>query len=214
MNSKLLIFDCDGTLVDSEGIANRTFIKSINDLGIPLTEEEAWAHFPGTSLALCIQYVESKFKVKLPADFVPTQRAIQEAIFAAELQPIPGASSVLNQLSAYNKCVASNGPHQMVIDNLTTTGLIHHFGDRTYSAYQINKWKPSPDLFLHAAESLGFKPQDCIVIEDSMAGMQAGINADMQVMAYIPRNQHYEIDIDGVNKFEDMEQLPDLIKSL
>ena len=197
-DKKLLIFDCDGTLVDSEGIANRTFIKSINDLGVPLTAEEAWKHFPGTSLALCMQYVESTYTVKLPSDFVITQRALQKSEFARKLQPIDGIVEALETLSTSPKCVASNGPFQMILDNLGNTQLLDHFGDRIFSAYQINKWKPEPDLFEHAASTLGYSAGNCVVIEDSMAGLEAGKNAGMVVLAYIPVDQHYEIEIDGV----------------
>ncbi len=213
IREKLLIFDCDGTLVDSEGIANQVFLDAVNELGIPVTPEEAWDHFPGTSLALCIRYVEETYQVRLPDDFVARQRQRQQIEFRNRLQPIRGVQAALNRLP-HKKCVASNGPMEVIRTNLRTTGLDHHFEERIYSAYELEKWKPEPDLFLHAAGNLGYDEQDCLVIEDSLAGMQAGINAGMVVLAYRPPHHPYKIDIEGITSFEDMSELPDLITSI
>jgi HAD superfamily hydrolase (TIGR01509 family) len=210
---KLLIFDCDGTLVDSEGIANQVFLEAVNDLGIPVTEQEAWDHFPGTSMALCIKYVEETYQVRLPQDFVDIQRKRQRIEFKNRLQPIQGITLALNRLP-HKKCVASNGPMEVIQTNLKTTGLDQHFEERIFSAYVLEKWKPEPDLFLHAAETLGHHSDDCIVIEDSLAGMQAGLNAGMTVLAYVPPHHPYKVDLAGVLTFEDMSYLPDMVASL
>lgn len=213
MKDRLLIFDCDGTLVDSEGIANKIFLEAVNELGIPVTQEEAWEHFPGTSMAICMKYVEDTYQVKLPPDFIEKQRARQRVEFARRLQPISGVENALRQLD-FHKCVASNGPMEIIQANLKTTRLDHHFGDRIFSAYVLKVWKPEPDLFLHAADSLGYDFRSSIVIEDSIAGMQAGINAGMTVLGYVPPHHPYKVDIEGVVEFTDMEELPDLILSL
>lgn len=212
-SEKLLIFDCDGTLVDSEGIANQVFLEAVNDLGIPVTEQEAWDHFPGTSMALCIKYVEETYQVKLPQDFVDKQRKRQRLEFKNRLQPIHGVALALNRLP-HKKCVASNGPMEVIQTNLKTTGLDQHFEERIFSAYVLEKWKPEPDLFLHAAETLGHRNDDCIVIEDSLAGMQAGLNAGMTVLAYVPPHHPYKVDLTGVHTFADMSYLPDMVASL
>ncbi|NND33388.1 MAG: HAD-IA family hydrolase [Saprospiraceae bacterium] len=206
----LLIFDCDGTLVDSEGIANQVFIEGVNALGIPLTEEEAWKHFPGTSMALCIKYVEETYNVILPEDFVPQQRVRQKDAFKKQLRPIPGAPEALDRLQI-PKCVASNGPLEVILENLNTTRLLHHFGQRIYSAYVIEKWKPLPDLFQHAARAAGVPPENCLVIEDSDAGMQAGIAAGMTVLGYLPSSNKYRVETHGIIPFDDMKNLPELI---
>ena len=213
MGSKLLIFDCDGTLVDSEGIANEVFLQAVNELGIPVTKEEAWEHFPGTSMAICMKYVEDTYQVKLPEDFVARQRAVQRVEFANRLQPIQGIKEALSQLE-HPKCVASNGPMDIIRANLITTGLADHFGDRIYSAYVLKVWKPEPHLFLHAANAMGFDRRDSIVIEDSLAGMQAGINAGMTVLAYVPPSHPYHTEVEGVIEFSSMDDLPQLIDSL
>lgn len=213
MKNRLLIFDCDGTLVDSEGIANEIFLDAVNELGIPVTVEEAWTHFPGTSMALCIRYVEDTYEVKLPEDFIEKQRARQRAEFARRLTPIPGVKEALGQLNQL-KCVASNGPMEVIKANLKTTQLDHHFGESIFSAYVLNIWKPNPDLFLHAADTMGFDRQDCIVVEDSLAGMQAGINAGMTVLGYVPSHHPYAVEVEGVIEFTSMQELPSIIEGL
>lgn len=146
MNDSLIIFDCDGTLVDSEGIANEVFVAQVQNLGIPLTHDEAWEHFPGTSLAICMQYVEKTYTVNFPDDFIGHYRQKQRIAFAERLQPIPGVQEALIELKLL-KCVASNGPMDIIRRNLITTKLDHFFDNRIYSAYDINKWKPHPELF-------------------------------------------------------------------
>ncbi len=213
MTEKLLIFDCDGTLVDSEGIANEVFIGQVKKFGVPITEEEAWEHFPGTSLALCMDYVEKTYGFNFPEDFVPKYREIQIGVFAERLEPIPGIVDSLQKLP-HSKCVASNGPVEIITRNLKTTGLDQFFHDRIYSAYQIQKWKPLPDLFHHAAGSLGYRAEDCIVIEDSDAGIQGALNAGMKVLAYQSAHMHYTADLDGAIGFNDMSKLPELIREI
>ncbi len=213
MTDKLLIFDCDGTLVDSEQIANEVFVTEIQKLGIALTHEEAWQHFPGTSLSLCMAYVEETYDVSLPEDFIGRYRQVQRLAFAEGLQPVQGVRAALNKLGA-TKCVASNGPMDIIRSNLMTTKLDHFFGDRIFSAYDLNKWKPLPDLFLHAADVMQVPPSDCIVIEDSTAGIEAGMNAGMTVLAFQPDHQQYRTDFDETLTFTNMSELPGLVDSL
>ncbi len=213
MNKTLIIFDCDGTLVDSEGIANEVFIEAVKDLGIPLTEEEAWEHFPGTSLALCMEYVEQTYQTRLPSNFVEMQRKRQRIVFAEKLQPIKGVRSVLEALQ-FDRCVASNGPEDIVRQNLITTGLSDFFNGDIFSAYTIGKWKPEPHLFLHAAETMDFSPENCIVIEDSEAGIQAALNANMKVVAYQPPSMHYKPSAHPTASFSIMKDLPDILNYL
>ncbi|MBK8505129.1 MAG: HAD-IA family hydrolase [Saprospiraceae bacterium] len=129
------------------------------------------------------------------------------------MQPIEGVHEVLDQLP-HPKCVASNGPIDVIQANLKTTALDHHFGNRIFSAYVIQKWKPQPDLFLHAAATLGYSKTNSIVIEDSLAGMQAGINAGMIVLAYVPPSHPYKVNIKGVIEFTAMEQLPEILDGI
>lgn len=209
--NKLIIFDCDGTLVDSEGLANQVFIDQVHELGIRLSQTEAWQHFPGTSLHKCMEYVEKKFLVRLPADFEPEYRQRSREAFAKELQPIEGITDILPKID-HEMCVASNGPGYIVEENLENTGLKPYFGKRVFSAHDIQRWKPLPDLFLHAASTLGYKPNQCVVIEDSAAGIEAGLEADMIVLAYVPNG--HAVPAIGATVFSKMQDLPRLLLEL
>jgi len=211
-NDKLIIFDCDGVLVDSEDIANTTFAKIVRGLEIALSDEEAIHHFPGSNLQSCVEYVEHKFETKLPDTVMDTYREESAKAFAEHLQPIPGIHKVLKNLSC-QRCVASNGPHEKIVDNLAITGLDHFFEDHLFSAYTINKWKPDPALFLWVADSMNFVPSDCIVVEDSLHGVIAAKNAGIKTFAYLNKNRHQAdlIRQNGAQVFEDMEELLSLI---
>ena len=185
MKYELVIFDCDGVLVDSEPLANTTFAAEVRKLGIPFTDEEAKAEFPGTTLAKCIEYVEKKFDVTLPENIGDIYRAASFVAFTKYLKPITGVQQILDELSII-ACVGSNGPKSKILHNLKIVNFLDYFGDRLYSAYEINRFKPDPGIFLHAAEDMNVAPEKCIVIEDSIHGFEAGIEAGMKVMAYDP----------------------------
>lgn len=186
MNWDLIIFDCDGVLVDSEPIANRVFAEEVRKLGIPLSNEEAIAQFPGTTMANCIAYVENKWQVKLPETFVQTFRENSFAAFTKELKEIEGASELVKRLPV-EACVASNGPYEKIVHNLTLTNLIQYFPQRLFSAYLLGRFKPEPHLFLNAAETLGHRPERCLVVEDSIHGLEAAEAAGMASIYYSPR---------------------------
>ena len=207
----LLIFDCDGTLVDSEGLANQVFIDQVNELGIQLSQEEAWQHFPGTSLHKCMEYVEKRFRVHLPDDFEPEYRQRSREAFANELQPVDGITEILPKID-HEMCVASNGPGYIVKENLVNTGLKTYFGEKVFSAHDIQRWKPLPDLFLHAASTLGYSREQCVVVEDSAAGIEAGLKAEMIVLAYVPNG--HKVPLPGAKVFSNMEDLPGLLGEL
>ena len=182
---ELVIFDCDGTLVDSEPLANGVFIETVNKLGADLTEAEVWENFVGTSLDFCMHYTAEKYQITYPDDFVEKYRVHLSEVFEAYLQPIPGAIELVSSIEK-PMCIASNGPLQKMVENLASTSLLPYFTDRIFSAYEIDSWKPQPDLFLHAAETCGVLPQNCLVVEDSAAGIQAAVAADMRVLAFVP----------------------------
>ncbi len=211
-DAHLIIFDCDGTLVDSEPIANRVFVEQVQEFGIPLTDEEAWKHFPGTSLEECMQYVTKTYGFIFPEDFVPSHRERQRVAFAKDIKPIQGVKIALDQIP-FAKCVASNGPLPAVRSNLEATGLLAYF-DGFFSAHEIERWKPEPDLFLHAAAKLDRMPEQCLVVEDSDAGILAAKRAGMKVLAYQPVHSHYTLSENGTMSFDDMKQLPELVQHL
>lgn len=180
----LVIFDCDGVLVDSEHLANTLFASICRDMGFEITDEEAMEHFPGNRFSSCVQYVEAKNGRPVPPDILPLFRQQCTEVFAARLLPIDGMAEVLNRIHR-PKVVASNGPKDKMVENLITCKLFHYFKpDHIFSAYDINKWKPEPDLFLMAAHVMGVPPDECLVLEDSTPGVQAAQAAGMRVVGF------------------------------
>jgi HAD superfamily hydrolase (TIGR01509 family) len=213
MQNKLIIFDCDGVLVDSEPLSNAVIAEQICELGIEMTTEEAIYEFAGTSLAKVRRFLEDKGKV-IPLSFEEEYRRRSYSLFRETLQPVPGIREAIDQL-AYNKCVASNGPLEKIRLNLNLTRLVHHFDDRhLFSAYEIQRWKPDPSLYQHAAAEMGFAPEDCLVIEDSHHGVEAALAAGMRVFAYAGRMPKAKLERPGVSTFTDMRTLPELVDGL
>ena len=183
-----VIFDCDGTLVDSEALGNAVLLELAVEHGIPLSAAEAIADFRGGRMADYIAQLEAIHGGPLPETFVPAFRSRARAAFATQLRPIPGAARLLAALSARGLplAVASNGPREKTTANLASTGLLGYFPQHVFSAYEIGAWKPDPALYLHAARALGVAPARCAVVEDSLPGITAGLAAGMQVFAFLP----------------------------
>lgn len=183
-NFEAVIFDCDGTLVDSEPITVRVLIDYLREYGLELDFEEAHNLFVGRDMQSIAKWLESKTKIRLPDIFAEEFRARQAVALKESVLPIPGAHELLASMTK-TFCVASNAPQAKIAINLSVTGLDQFFtADRTFSAYDINVWKPQPDLFLYSAQRLNVDPEKCVVIEDSLAGIEAGLAAGMQVIGY------------------------------
>ncbi len=212
---ELLIFDCDGVLVDSEIIANRILSERLTALGYAVTTEQCLARFVGYSTAKIIAEVTSS-GIDLPDDFEPFLKRNDEDLFAAELKAIPGVADVLAQLP-HKKCVASSGAPDKIRRNLTTTHLIDYFNSHLYSAHMVKNAKPAPDLFLHAAKQFNVDPGNCLVIEDTALGIQAAQAAGMPVLGFAGGshcNDAYRARLvtTGIETiFSDMALLPSLI---
>lgn len=184
MSSPLLIFDCDGVLVDSETINTSEFHAMALQDGINISFESLHQEMLGGALYKAIELLEKQHNKKLREDFIDEFRKRTFERFKNELQPIEGILPSLHKLT-HNKCIASNGPVEKMKLNLAITNVLSHFNENhIYSAYQINKWKPEPDLFLFAAQNMQTVPQQCIVIEDSANGVLAAQQAGMKVIAY------------------------------
>ncbi|MEO5581537.1 MAG: HAD family hydrolase [Saprospiraceae bacterium] len=204
---ELVIFDCDGVLVDTEKLANKIFIEELSKFGFALTEEEAWDNFPGSRFATCVTYVEDINGKKLPPEFSERYKTRSAEVFASEVKPIPGVEEVLAQLKL-PKAVASNGPKHTIKSNLITSGLIQYFeDDHLFSAYQIQKWKPEPDLHLNVSKLLGIAPSKCVVIEDSVPGAQAAIAAGMNVIGFLHAGRNQKLYSLKIPMIEHMEEL-------
>lgn len=181
MNLKCIIFDLDGTLVDSESLSS----KALLDL-LPTVDEgikELTDRYHGKKLADILTDIERRFNISIPEGFESIYREHAADIFKEELKPIPGVSEMLDQI-CHPRCIASSGPLEKMKHSLNITGLGKYFGSNLFSAYEIGVWKPDPGLFLHAAREMGFEPEDCVVVEDSLTGIKAAKSANMDVLHY------------------------------
>lgn len=182
----LVIFDCDGTLVDSEELGTSVLVEMAAEQGLRLPLREPNALFRGWQLDRCVAQIETWLGRSLPQDFVAQVRLRTRSTFSARLQPIPGALELVRALHL-PMCVASSGPREKIELSLSLTGLLPFFEGRIFSGYEVGSWKPDPGLFLHAARALGVEPARCAVVEDSLVGVQAGLAAGMRVFAFQPQ---------------------------
>jgi HAD superfamily hydrolase (TIGR01509 family) len=207
----LVIFDCDGVLVDSERIAVRIDTFVLSRLGWELSEAEIVERFVGRSEAYKVSQIEAQLGRPLEAgwdtDYVPLYR---EAL-AAELEPVDGIAEALDAISAPT-CVASSSTHEVLEFTLGLTGLLDRFAGRIFSATEVANGKPAPDLFVHAASALGAEPARCAVVEDSRYGVEAARAAGMRSFGYAGGLTPADwLAGDGTVVFDDMRELPGLL---
>ncbi|WP_413757706.1 HAD family hydrolase [Streptomyces sp. MMBL 11-3] len=187
MRYDLVIFDNDGVLVDSEPISNTLLAAYLTELGHPTSYEDSLRDYMGAAMHRVHDLVEERTGERLPADFDDVFHGRVFAAFERELQPVPGASEVLEKLVADGVpyCVASSGSHERIRVGHRTTGLDRWFDDaRIFSSQDVGRGKPAPDLFLYAAERMGVAPDRCVVVEDSPLGVQAARAAGMDVYGF------------------------------
>lgn len=208
MQTELVIFDCDGVLVDSETLGNRVLVEFVAEFGLKLEIEEAILLFRGCKMADCVAVIEQKLGKKMPSDFVTQFRTRTAKAFEHELLSIEGIEAALDKIDL-PICVASSGPIEKIELALRVTNLLPRFAGSIFSSYQIGSWKPEPDLFLFAAKTMGFEPQFCTVVEDSILGVRAGISAGMRVLWYTTQSEATLVD--GAIVFQSMNQLPLLL---
>ncbi len=185
MAIRAVIFDCDGVLVDSVGLAGEVLAEYLRDLGFDVSRQEATRRFGSGKMADYVARFEDETGRRLPANFEQELRGRRELVFRQRLRAVEGASELVTRL-AVPSCVASNGPMAQIEHSLRIVGLFERFEGRIFSAYAVRAWKPEPHLFLHAARALGQVPEDCAVIEDTELGLQAAVSAGMQAFAYLP----------------------------
>jgi len=200
---KLVIFDADGTLVDSEPLTNSLISSMINERGITITAEDCLSRFAGKTLSHITGYIEDNGVKVNDNEFEKEYRQRCEILFKKELKPIPGVVELLDALTI-PFCIGSNGPHEKLKVTLPATGLDTYFtNSNTFSAYDVQKWKPEPDLFLHAAKAMGVSSEDCLVVEDTWSGAMGAVNAGIDVVVYNPHNDQ-RVFVDGVPNFSSM----------
>ena len=202
----LVIFDCAGVLVDSEAISNRALSEALAELGLHLTVEETMAEFMGRSREHMLTRTAQLLGAPVPAGFAEAYDSVRDAALWRELEPVAGIEEALDALdeAGVATCVASSGEHEKMRLTLGLTGLYDRFEGRIFSASEVARGKPAPDLFLHAAARMGFEPPDCVVVEDSTAGVEAGRAAGMRVLGFGE-------DLYGDVVFTDMAELPELL---
>lgn len=205
-----VFFDCDGTLVDSEVICSRAYVHMFKEFGITLDLEDVFKRFKGMKLYEIIAVIGEENGVKLEnAALEPVFRAEVARLFDSELEIIPGAKELLDAVSV-PVCVVSNGPVSKMQHSLGKTGLLHHFPDLLFSGYDIQSWKPEPDLMFHAAKALDVNTRHCILIDDSVAGVQSGIAAGMEVFYFCADQHNKPVEHPQVTTFTELSQLPAL----
>ena len=172
--------------MDSERISSRVFAGLLAELGLHLTQREMIETFMGNSMARCEAIVTERLGVAPPDDLFERYHAVMRESLAREVQPVDGIVALLDDLDAAHipYCVASNGEHEKMRTSLGATGLLARFEGRRFSADDVAHPKPAPDLFLHAAKSMGVRASDCTVVEDSPLGVQGARAAGMTVIGY------------------------------
>ena len=208
---ELVIFDCDGVLVDSERIAVKVDAVIMADLGCKFTEGEIIERFVGSSSEVYTAAVEEQLGRRLEKDWLKRYEHLYQAAFETELTAVDGVAEALDGL-ATPVCVASNTTYDGIRRNLEIAALSDHFDGHIFSAADVPRGKPAPDLFLHAARSMGVEPERCAVIEDSAYGIKAARAAKMRAFGYCggltPASR---LEGPGTVLFDDMRDLPKLL---
>ena len=208
---ELVIFDCDGVLVDSERIAVRVEAEFLGELGWPLTEAEVVERFMGLTAEYMDEAIGAQLGSRLPQDWKDQFHRRYREAFAAELVPVDGVLEALDQITTPT-CVASSGSHDKLRFTLGHTGLYERFEGRIFSGYEVANGKPAPDLFLHAAARMGVEPARCAVIEDSRPGILAARAAGMPAFGYAGGlTPPHRLEGEGTVVFTDMRDLPRLL---
>lgn len=209
--NQCLLFDCDGTLVDSERLCNIGLVIKFREYGVELDVDELVMRFRGWKLATILNVLEEMYELNLPENFEESYRAIVAELFESELKPVEYIENVLKNLSQ-PKAVVSSGPVHKIKQALRVCGLSKYFGDNIYSSYEVKIWKPDPGIYTYAAKDMGFSAENCIVIDDGQVGVEAGYRAGMKTLFFNRYDE--ECKFESVVSFKTMKALPQLIQSL
>jgi HAD superfamily hydrolase (TIGR01509 family) len=215
----LIIFDCDGVLVDSEVISCRAHATVLTRHGYPITKEQVMHRFLGHSMRQAAREIEAELGRKLPDDFHTQVYAEIFRSFAVSLEATPNIEVALTGISL-PKCVASSGPPEKISASLNRVGLYERFAPHIFSAVQVLNGKPAPDLFLFAAERMQAMPARCLVIEDSVAGVTGAVAAGMTVLGFHggshcqPGHADTLVEAGAALVFDDMRELPGLVRKV
>lgn len=211
MKYKCIIFDCDGVLVDSEAISAKVFQKMILELGFKIDYAIILEQITGISMKENLNFFKEKISKELPENFENEFRKRSFEAYKNELKPIDGIHSFINKIEV-PICTASSGPQNKIRLNLTTTSLIDKFENNIFSSFDIGSWKPEPEIYLYAAKQMGFLPNECLVIEDSMPGVIAAKTGGFDVLVLhsgANKNKFKEL---GATVFSNMKELGNFLK--
>jgi HAD superfamily hydrolase (TIGR01509 family) len=210
----LVIFDCDGVLVDSEPIAVRVDLVVLARAGLQMSEAEVMERFLGRSPAVMAAAIEEHLGHPLPQDWKQETERLYTDALAAELVPVDGIQYALDRIPQ-RTCVASSSEPDSLDHKLKLTGLYDRFKGRIFSASEVANGKPAPDLFLYAATQMDVSPSRCVVVEDSRYGVQAARAANMDVFAYAGGGLTPIQFLAGprTTEFDDMHELPELVQA-
>jgi len=216
--TELVIFDCDGVLVDSEPISIAVLVEALAAAGVTMSEEEAHVRFLGRSLKSMSEILHDDYGLAIDAAFLDAMRKVLYERFRAELKAVDGVAETVGALGIAH-CVASSSQPERIRLSLTVTGLISRFEPNIFSASMVARGKPAPDLFLHASAAMGVAPEKCVVVEDSPAGIAAAKAAGMRVVAFTggshaktPGHRETLLRLEPDALFDDMRELLQFVR--
>ncbi len=212
---QLVIFDCDGVLVDSEVISNEVLARALTELGLPTTLAQSRRDYQGLLLAEIDSLAQAKLGRPLAQDWIEHYERDRAAAFHRELRAVPGVAEAVRRVKAAGVavCVASQGKLEKTRLSLKLAKLASLFPDETlFSAYSVPRGKPHPDLFLHAAQAMAAEPSRVAVVEDTPSGVTAAVAAGMRALGYAADSDATALRRAGAEVFESMEELPALLR--
>lgn len=204
-----IIFDLDGTLVDSETLSLQLLLDLLPELEYDI--DDVLDRYRGVRLDLILADLEHRSGNRLPDDFIERYRAKEARLLEENLCPMPGALQMLRAIE-FPICIASGAPLPKIRRSLHVTGVAGYFGDRLFSSYVVGRWKPDPGIFLYAAEQMGFRPSECIVVEDSAVGIEAAVAAGMHAIRYGPPGRCASVE-PGTERLHDLLDLPRILQT-
>lgn len=215
MKPALLVFDMDGVLVDSEPIANRIMHRHLVAAGVKIDYDTSMRRYIGRKMGYTVADVRDNFGIVLPAEFERVCREETLAAYETELKAVAGVAKAIAALP-FARCVASSSDPTRIAKSLSIAGLDKFFEGSCFSSTMVKHGKPAPDLFLFVAKTLGAEPKDCLVIEDTLVGLEAARAAGMKSLAYAGANHTPEDQLAALatQVFRHMDELPALVASL
>nr|WP_158163488.1 HAD family hydrolase [Vibrio mimicus] len=211
---KCVIFDCEGTLVDSERLCCEALVQVFGEIGVTLTYQQVAEHFSGGKIADILNSACQLAQITADIDLLEQRyRAIVTATFSRKLSPMGGARALLHYLkrNQIEFCVVSNAPREKITTTLALAGLDHYFKGRIFSAFDANSWKPEPDLIRYCAMNMGFTLDECIYVDDTPKGVESGLNAGVLTFQLSPLNPQNLSDSEQVIVLNTLLQLTEFL---